>query len=137
MQFNQYQFVGRLVNDPEYKDVGTGLVKFSVAVNKSYKKNEEWHNKTIFHNDVDLWGKYAKDTASRFNKGQEVFVVGELDEDQWEETDGQKRKEWVIKVSKIIACGNNGSTPKDSNVATPKDSLEHMETKRLNDESAF
>ena len=116
MQFNQIQFAGRLVKDPEYKDVaGTGLVKFSVAVNKSYKKGEEWHNKTIFHNDVDLWGKYAKDTANRFNKGQEVFVIGELDEDQWEDTDGQKRKKWVIKVNKIMSCGSNEHKPNDSN----------------------
>ena len=71
MQFNQIQFAGRLVKDTEYKEIGTGLAKFSVAVNKSFKnKDGSWGNKTVYMNDVDLWGKYAKDTADRFNKGR-------------------------------------------------------------------
>ena len=115
MQFNQIQFAGRLVKDPEYKEIGTGLAKFSVAVNKSFKnKDGSWGNKTVYMNDVDLWGKYAKDTADRFNKGQEVFVTGEFDENEWEQ-DGQKRKKLIVKASKIMSCGSNGSTSKDSN----------------------
>lgn len=70
---------GNLGKDPEIKQTPNGATYaiMTVAVNMGYKdKSGEWVNETQWFN-VTAWGKLA-DKAQRMQKGQPVFIRGEM-----------------------------------------------------------
>ena len=80
MNFNKIIIAGRLTRDPEWKDVGNGLCRFSVAVGRSWKdKNSgEWQERTSYF-DVALWGKSGQYQMDKLFKGAQVIVSGEME----------------------------------------------------------
>lgn len=92
---------GRLTKDVDLKSVGSDnyVGKFSIASDRSFKKDGEWSKKASFFN-VTVWGKLAE-LASKFSKkGDPVTVVGRLEQQVWEK-DGQKRSNVEIVASDI------------------------------------
>ena len=75
MNLNTTNIIGRVGRDPEWKDVGKGLCKFSVAVGKRYKKGDEWVEDTTWF-DVAVWGEFGKRMMERLHKGMLVYVAG-------------------------------------------------------------
>ena len=94
---NEVIEIGRLTKDPELKYIGTGtaILKFNIAVNKSYKKNDEWVNKVSYFS-ITVWGKRAEELSKLLNKGQEVLVIGELEQNTWDDTSGNKKSKIII-----------------------------------------
>jgi len=96
--------VARLTRDPEKVETksGTSLTKCGIAWNKS-------KDQSAFA-DIVLFG----DTADRFfdwmSKGYQVFISGDLDYDQWETKDGQKRSK-----NPILVRNFKNLTPKSEN----------------------
>ena len=93
-KFNEALISGRIANDIEkrYTANGTPVVKFTLAVDKSFKDaSGNWQNQAIFL-DCVAW----KDTAEKLNanghKGSAVIVKGHLDRNDWEK-DGVKHKQ--------------------------------------------
>lgn len=110
--------IGNLTRDPDYKTLpsGTHLCEFAVAINKRWTDGEgNQAEKTIFV-DCTAWGKNADNIAQRFKKGKSIFIIGELDMDEWEDKQtGQRRsklkvvvKEWTFSGGK--EDGESGST---------------------------
>ena len=103
---------GRLTRDPETRQAGTSTVcKFSVAEN--YGKNRENAN---FH-DCEAWNKGGEFVQKYFKKGQEIVIVGELQQREYTGQDGTKRRATTIRVEQTEFCGK-ASERTESN-ATP------------------
>ena len=92
---------GNLTAAPEQKEIGEGrkVSKFTIASNKSYKKNEEWVEKTSFI-DVDAFGKTGE-IASGIAKGKTVRIVGELKQNRWTDANGKNRSKISIVAEHI------------------------------------
>ena len=83
---NSTQLLGRLTKDPElkYGSSGTAYCKFTLAVNRAFKKDEtDFINCTAF-------GKAAETIAEYVRKGDQFAVTGRIQVDVYEK-DGEKR----------------------------------------------
>lgn len=85
------ELVGHIGRDGEFKYTpeGTGLLRFSIAVNQGYKdkKHTEWVKVVIF-------GKQAETLANMLTQGALVFVSA----DDW------KVEKWKGKTGDVGAC---------------------------------
>lgn len=112
---NVVVLVGRLTRDAElkYTKSGTAIARFSLAVNRSRKQDDQWVDETSFF-DIDFWGKGAEAGNRYLTKGQQVAVEGELRQDRWEQ-DGQPRSKVIVNASNVrlmgSSSGNQGSGP--------------------------
>ena len=77
--YNTITVVGNLGRDPEFKDVGDGLAKFSVACGRRHKDRDtdEWVEETDWFN-VSAWGWKASYVMDNLRKGEPVTVVGRM-----------------------------------------------------------
>lgn len=94
--------VGNLTADPELKTVGgSSLLSFSVASERSYKKDDEWVNE-VSYPDVVAWRNLADDSANILAKGMRVVVTGRFEQRFWEDSEtGQKRSKWQLVADEI------------------------------------
>lgn len=113
---NKVILMGRLTRDPETRysqgASGTAVCRYSLAVNRSYKRDGEpdadFFNIVAFGNRGEFAGKY-------FRKGMMVAVVGELRNGSYTDKDGNKRYTTDVVVSeqhfaeKKADSANNGS----------------------------
>lgn len=102
--FNKVVLMGRITRDPELKQTPSGqtVCNFSVALNRSYKKDDEWVENTDFV-DVVAWGPLAERVSTRAVKGTNVLVEGELRSRSWEGDDGQTRLKMEVHAHDVIA----------------------------------
>lgn len=103
---NVVVLVGRLTRDSELKYTKSGMpiARFSIAVNRSKKQDDQWVDETSFF-EIDFWGKGAEAVNRYLTKGQQVGVEGELRQDRWEQ-DGQPRSKVVVNASNVRLLGN-------------------------------
>lgn len=94
---NSVLLEGNLTRDPEmkYTQSGSAICTFSIAVNRSYKKGDEWEKEVSFI-DVTVWGKPAENCSQYLKKGRGVRVVGRLKQDRWEKDGKTNSKLGVI-----------------------------------------
>lgn len=98
---NNLTIVGRLVKDAEYRQMGNSLnVKFSIAVNKSKKVNDQWEDE-VSYIDIQAWGRIAENMVGNLKKGTRVCVVGYLKQDRWEQ-EGRQRSVLFVVANDII-----------------------------------
>jgi single-strand DNA-binding protein len=111
MNFNECIFAGRLTRDPEIKEVnGTNVVTWTVATNRSFtKKSGEKAEKSLFM-DCELWGPAAQIVADRGVKGTTILVRGPLEQDNWEDKEGNKRTRFRVRVE-FFQFGQNAVKP--------------------------
>jgi len=106
--FNRCILVGNLVRDPEIRYVGSGaaVTKFTLAVNRRSKQQEE----TDFV-DIVAWDKLAETCNTYLKKGMSVLVEGRLSIRSYETKEGEKRKaaEVVINVMQMLDRANRGA----------------------------
>lgn len=107
--FNEVLLMGNLTRDPELKftNQGTGLCKFGLAVNRKYKKGDEWAEDVCFV-DITVWGKQAENCAEYLEKGRQAFISGRLHLNQWETDDGQKRSKLEVVANNVQFLGSQG-----------------------------
>ena len=122
MKMNSTQLLGRLTKDPElkYGASGTAYCKFTLAVNRAFKKDEtDFINCTAF-------GKAAETIAEYVRKGDQFAVTGRIQVDVYEK-DGEKRYSTGVMmdgftfISKAKADGtSNAGASKPQNEEKPK-----------------
>jgi single-strand DNA-binding protein len=97
---NLAQIEGKLGQEPTYTKLSSGkeVTRFSVAVNKRWKKGGEIKKATDWFR-VEAWGHLAVPT-SKLVKGESVFVQGEL------RTGSYKAKEGHIVPTVYIVAVN-------------------------------
>lgn len=97
---NQVTLMGNLTRDPELRDAnGQNVVGFSLALNRSYKQDDEWKEATDYI-DITAWGNLATQVSENVNKGDRVLVSGRLQSRSWEQ-DGVKRNKVEVLATDV------------------------------------
>lgn len=116
---NSTQLLGRLTKDPElkYGASGTAFCKFTLAVNRAYKKDEvDFISCTAF-------GKAAETIAEYVRKGDQFAVTGRIQVDTYE-SNGEKRYSTGVMVDGftfISKTKGEGNSNAGSSNSKPKD----------------
>ena len=92
---NNFNGIGRIANEIEirYTKDGTAVANFSLAL-------DNYGDKTSFIN-VTCWRKLAENVAEYMEKGRQIGVSGELEQDKWENKQGEKRSKIKINARNI------------------------------------
>ena len=100
---NSFIGIGRLTRDPElrYTSGGTGVCKFGVAINKTYRNQEGNNVEDVLFINVVTWGKQAENVSQFLKKGRRVAVNGELRSNNWQDKDGNKRVSFEINARTV------------------------------------
>jgi len=108
---NRVTLIGRLTRDAELKYTASGspVCKFSIAVNRSVKRGDNWEDEVNYF-DVVLWGRQAESLNQYLLKGKQISVSGELRQDRWEQ-DGKPRSkiEVIANNIQLLGGGNSGN----------------------------
>ena len=117
---NQVMLIGNLTRDAElrYTPSGTGVTRYSIAVNERYKDRTGQQQESTHFVDVTAWRDLAE-ACAELKKGDPVFVTGRLVNDSWTDKEGNKRFSTRIEASRVdfmtrgtgARAGGNG-TPK-------------------------
>jgi single-strand DNA-binding protein len=88
---------GNIVKDPElgFTNGGTPVLNFRLAVN-TYSNKQEY---TVFI-DCVVFGAFAEILAARTSKGTNIFITGELRQDEWEDKENTKHSKYFIKIDR-------------------------------------
>ena len=96
---NSVLLEGNLVRDPEKVLVGSNgsvMGKFSLAVNRYYKKANAESVEEVMYIGVQVWGGLAEGCLNYLKKGRGVRVVGRLRQERWEDKEGGNREKIVV-----------------------------------------
>jgi single-strand DNA-binding protein len=90
---------GRVVATPLVKefDNGNKLTEIGIATHRSFKKGEEWVEKTTFV-DCEAGGSVGERLAGCVEKGTLITISAVLDSDEWEQ-DGKKRSKVKLRIN--------------------------------------
>lgn len=110
---NKVILMGRLTRDPEVRYTqgaeGTAIARYSLAVNRSHKREGEPEADFI---NIVSFGKRGEFAGKYFKKGRQVAVVGELRISNYTDRDGNKR--WstdVIASEQFFADSKKDDVP--------------------------
>lgn len=122
---NQTCIIGRLVRDPELKELEDGkkVSNITIAVPRSYKnENGEYEADFI---DCTLWNGVADRTTEYCKKGDLVGIKGRLQTNNYENENGEKRKTTEVIAEKLTFLSSNKEIlEKESNNKTEEQDLE-------------
>ena len=113
---NSWNFTGNLGRDAEqrFAPSGTAVVSFSVGVKTGFgdKEKTTWANCAMF-------GKRAEAVAAYLKKGTLVGVVGEVNNREYQDKEGQKRYSLDVRVNDLTLLGGK-SDRSESAPSQPK-----------------
>ena len=115
MALNTITIHGRLTADPELRKTGNdvSVCNATVAVDRNFSKN----NETDFF-DCVFWRQTADLVSKYFTKGKEIIVRGSMQQEHYEDKEGNKRTSWKLIAEEINFCGNKGDNA-GGNTETP------------------
>ncbi len=89
---NKIYLVGNATGDPElkYTPGGQAVLNFSLATNRSIKKDNEYRDVATYHRIV-VWGKLAEYLGGVLKKGDPVVVEGRQDNRSYEDQAGNRK----------------------------------------------
>ena len=99
--------------DLTYLSTGTAKLTFSIAVNRSFQKNNEWVNEASYF-DIIAWGKAAENLQRKLYKGLQCVISGSLKQDRWTDNNGQNRSKIYINLDSIVTYGQNQGAPQNA-----------------------
>ena len=120
-------------------DNGGKIVNISVATSESYKKGEEWVNKTEWHR-CSCGIPAIVERADRINKGDMVYLEGSIVTRSWEK-DGEKKESKEVSFNTIRVINKNNKEESESFVpkakAEPKTAKKVIEQMEDSDDLPF
>ena len=91
-----YCELGRIASDIELRgNEDNKVARFSLAVPRQLKR--EGQPEADFVHCV-AFGRYAEILERYVSKGQQLYVIGRLENDFYFDRDGNKKDDWVIKI---------------------------------------
>ena len=111
---NKVVLIGRLTRDPELKFAagsGTAISRFSVAINRQFKKEE-----TDFINCI-AFGKTAETISNYFTKGRQIALTGSIRTGSYDAQDGTKRYTTDVAVDSFEFVGSKDESHSSSSSA--------------------
>ena len=116
MYLNKVLIIGNLTKDPELKALPSGVkvASFSVATNKSYKKDGEKKDTVEYHN-ITSFGKQAELIVQYMKKGSQIYIEGRLQTRNWEDKETGKKvyKTEIIVENFQFGYNKNAKTASD------------------------
>ena len=99
---NHIEVMGRLVRDPElrYTQSNVPVTSFTIAVDRDFGKSESGEKQTDFI-DCVAWRSTAEFISKYFTKGRMAVVCGRLQMRDWEDKNGNKRRNAEVVVDNI------------------------------------
>lgn len=114
---NTIYLIGNLGRDAEFKsDIGTGLLRFSVATSERYTKKDGSRAETTTWHNIVMWGPRGAELSKQLTKGRMVFVTGTVKTRQYEK-DGQKRTATEVDAKDIVPVFASKNAPSDDEPA--------------------
>ena len=113
---NKVMVIGRLGNDPELRQTGSGqnVCTMNLATSETWKdQNGERQERTEWHRIV-VWGRAAENCAKYLAKGRQAFVEGRLQTRSWEGQDGQKKYTTEIVAQNVQFLGGGNASESTS-----------------------
>ena len=118
---NKVILIGRLVRDTAMNTAGnTTVCKFSIAVDRAYKKDGEQSADFI---SCVAFGKTAEFIGKYFSKGSKIVIEGEWRTGSYTNKDGQK----VYTNDCVVNRVEFGENKKDSAPSAPDDDFMNIE----------
>lgn len=102
---NSVTIDGRLGKDPEVRQTNGGktVVNFTIA-NQRNKEETDWF-------DCVAWDRTAEFISQYFRKGDGINIEGRLQQERWQNNEGENRSKVVISVGKAgFPLGKNGGS---------------------------
>jgi single-strand DNA-binding protein len=96
--------IGNLVRDPEYRETGSGICKFTVAVTDGYGDTE--HTSYI---PIVVFGKQSQSCSKYLAKGSKVCVSGRIQTGSYEK-DGHKVYTTDIIATRVEFLSSRGNS---------------------------
>lgn len=94
MNFNKVILLGRLTQDPQLRNTGSGtpVCTLGLATNRIWtdRNTNEKKQESQFHNIV-LWRRLAEIASQYLNKGALVLIEGRLQTRTWENSQGNRQ----------------------------------------------
>jgi len=102
---NKVLLVGRLAQDPDlrYTPNGIAVARFSVAVERPYKKQDGTRETDFI--DVVTWRQRAEFASNYFSKGKMILVEGRLQVRSFVGQDGVKRRVAEVQADNLSFVG--------------------------------
>lgn len=112
---NSVNLQGRLVRDPDLRELATGkkLATFTLAVDKA-------KDATDFI-DCQALDKTAGTIGSYVHKGDMIVVSGRLSTNLWKDKDGKNRKDYRVTVYDVNFCGSRKAETQETKQTTFED----------------
>jgi single-strand DNA-binding protein len=111
MDLNRTTIIGRLVRDPELRNLPSGkaVTTITVATGRSWVDPQgQKQQQSEFHN-VVVWGKMAEIIHQYLRKGSRIYIEGRLQTREWTGQDAVKRyRTEIIAESMIMLDSKNG-----------------------------
>lgn len=92
--------IGRLGQEPE--SVGQNGLRLRVVTNDRVRSDAgQWEDKDTSWWTVKAWRKLADQCKDTLKKGQEVIIVGKIYEENWTDSQGNKRSSYEVRADSI------------------------------------
>src|SRR5271165_4230848 len=106
MQMNRVEVAGHVAKKPEVRFLRSGLPVANVRLGQSYRfqdSSRQWQERTNWHS-LSFYGDLSK-VALTFEKGENVFVEGTIEQREFTPKDGSKRvvNEIIVRQCHLIA----------------------------------
>lgn len=111
---NSWQGMGRLTRDPEIRTTSSGIAvaSFSLAIDRDYKDDGgERHTDFV---KITCWRSLASFTQKYLKKGRMVCVTGRLQQQNWQDSNGNNRVSWSILAEHVYFADSQKTQAADS-----------------------
>lgn len=100
---------GRICTDISTKefDNNNKAANLRIAVKRNYKNQNDEYDTDFFN--CSAFGNIAKLLSDYFKKGQEILIIGHLQNRSWETENGEKRYATDIIIDNAEFCGTKGN----------------------------
>lgn len=133
---NKVALLGRLTADPETRytqTTNTMIVTFTLAVNRRFAKEGEKQADFIY---ITVWSKTAEFCSKYFRKGQQVGIIGRLEQHEWENTEGKKQSKTQVVAEEVYFADSKTSNKVDESIlatSTPENTNNDFEINQDDD----
>lgn len=111
---NRTIMMGRLTKDPELRRTSTGIAvaSFSIAVNRNVANKNGEREVDFF--DCVAWRGTAELLQKYFSKGSQIAIEGHLQNRDWTDKEGNKRRAIEIIVDSVYFCDKKNAGTGDA-----------------------
>ncbi len=103
---NHVVLLGRLTDDLNIAKTSNDIsfVRFKLAINRSFKGKD--NNVETDFIDMIAWRNTAEFICKYFKKGELMAIEGSIQNNNYDDKDGNRKKSFNVMVEKVSFCGN-------------------------------